>query len=60
MKNWIQKVVKHPGSFTEWCKQQGFNGVTEECIARGCKSKNKTIRSRACLARTLKKLSKKK
>lgn len=59
-KKWIQKAIKHPGSFTEWCKKQGFKGVTKECIEMGKRSKNPTIRKRANLAETLRKMSKKK
>ncbi len=59
-KKWIQGAIKHPGAFTEWCKKQGFSGATEECIAKGKKSKNPTVRKRATLAQTLKKMHKKK
>ena len=58
-KDWIQNAVKHPGAFTRWCKQQGYNGVTEECIQKGCKSDNETIRRRACLAKVFRKIAKK-
>lgn len=56
---WIQGAIKHKGSFTAWCKKQGFDGVTEACILKGIKSKNPTIRRRAFLARTLRRLRKK-
>ncbi len=59
-KSWIQKAIKKPGAFTEWCKRQGFDGVTEKCIELGCKDKNKKIRARACLAKTLRKFAKRK
>lgn len=39
------------GAFTRWCKQQGYGGVTQECIAAGLKSDNPTIRKRANFAR---------
>jgi hypothetical protein len=44
-------VIRKPGSFTAWCKRQGFSGVTSECIAKGLKSKNAAIRKKANFAR---------
>ena len=58
-KNWMQKAVKKPGSFTAWCKRQGFSGVTSACIAKGKRSKNATTRKRANLAQTFRKTAKK-
>lgn len=58
-KKWIQEAIKKPGAFTEWCKRQGFSGVTKECIEMGKRSSNPTTRRRAVLAETLKKLAKK-
>jgi hypothetical protein len=58
-KNWIQGAIKKPGAFREWCKKQGYEGATKECIEKGKKSSNPTIKRRANLAQTLKKLSKK-
>jgi hypothetical protein len=58
-KNWIQNAIKHPGAFSEWCRRQGYDGATKECIEKGKKSSNPTIRRRAVLAETLKRLSKK-
>ena len=59
-KKWIQGAIKKPGSFTAWCKRQGFKGVTQACIEKGKRSKNPKIRKRANLAQTLRKLTKKK
>ncbi len=56
-KNWIQQAIKKPGAFTEWCRRQGFSGVTRECIEKGKRSSNPTTRRRAVLAETLRKLS---
>jgi hypothetical protein len=53
---WIQQSVKHPGAFTAYCKSQGFNGVTAKCIQHGRSSSNATIRRRANLAATLRKM----
>ena len=58
-KKWIQKAGLKKGTFTEWCKQQGYGGVTSECIAAGKKSKNPTVRKRANLASTFRKMKKK-
>jgi len=51
-KLWMQGAVKHPGSFTAYCKRQGYKDVTEECIREGMRSKDPTTRKRASLART--------
>jgi hypothetical protein len=55
---WMQKAVKHPGAFTEYCKRKGYDGVTQECIEEGKRSANPTIRKRATLAETFRKTSK--
>jgi len=55
-KKWIGKAINKPGSFTKWCKQEGFSGVTSLCIAKGKKSKNPTTRRRANLASTLRRM----
>ena len=57
-KGWIQKAVKKKGAFTEYCKKQGYNGVTEACIQKGLKSKNPTTKKRANLAKTFRKMAK--
>lgn len=38
------------GGFTAWCKAQGFDGVTAECIAKGKASKDARIRRKATFA----------
>jgi hypothetical protein len=43
--------IKHPGAFEKWCKQQGFEGVTCECIKKGLASKNPHVRKMANFAR---------
>lgn len=58
-KKWMQDAVKHPGAFTEWCKKQGYKGVTQECIEKGKKSRNPTTRKRAVLAETFRKVARK-
>jgi hypothetical protein len=57
-KKWIQKAHLKKGTFTAWCKQQGFGGVTEACIQAGLKSSDDTIRRRAQLAKTFRKMKK--
>jgi hypothetical protein len=43
--------IKHTGSFTKYCKNKGFNGVTCECINEGLHSKNPKTRKKANFAR---------
>lgn len=38
------------GSFTAWCKRNGFKGVTSECIAAGKRAKSAAIRKKANFA----------
>jgi len=57
-KKWIQTAIEKPGSFTKYCKSLGFKGVTEECIRKAKRSKDPTIRKRAYLAGTLRKINK--
>ena len=56
-KKWMQTAVKHPGAFTAWAKKQGLS--MSEAIAKGKKSKNPTIRKRANLAATFRKVARK-
>lgn len=46
------------GSFTAWCKRQGYSGVTQECIRQGLRSKNPAIRKKANFARNARKWEK--
>ena len=57
-KNWIPKDLKK-GTFTEYCKKQGYKGVTNECIKKGLKSKNPKTRSRAKFAKAARSMAKK-
>ena len=43
--------IKHPGAFTKWCKQQGFESVNCECIKKGLASDNPHVRKMANFAR---------
>jgi len=38
------------GSFTAWCKNQGFGSVTSTCIAKGKASGDKRIQKKAVFA----------
>ncbi len=38
------------GSFTEYCRRKGYDGVTSACIAQGKKSKNPATRKKATFA----------
>lgn len=55
-KKWIQRARESMkkrgtvGSFTTWCKRQGFDSVTEACIQKGLASKNPAIRKKANFA----------
>ena len=51
---------ENEGSFTAWCKKQGFDGVTDECIKKGKQSKNKKIRKKAIFAENARKWKHKK
>jgi len=51
---------EHKGAFTSYCKQQGFNGVTNECIEKGLKSDDPEIRKQANFARNSRKWNHKK
>jgi len=53
-KKWIQGAIKKPGAFREYCGGK----VTNECINRGLRSPDPTTRRRASLAKTLRKISK--
>lgn len=60
---WLQKASKRmkkkgtEGSFTRWCKKQGFNGVTQACIKKGLNQGGK-IAKKANFARNVRKSSK--
>jgi len=62
---WLQKARARMerkgtvGAFTRWCKRQGYSGVTNECIQKGLKSKNPTIKKRAAFAKAARNISKK-
>ena len=49
------KLKLKEGAFTEYCRRNGFDGVTEACIQKGLKSKNPTTRKRANFAKVSRK-----
>lgn len=54
-KYFIKNAV-HPskvGSFTEYCKRQGYGGVTAGCIQAALKSRSKVIQHRAEFAKAM-------
>lgn len=55
---WIDKAIKHKGSYDRYCEKQGMHGATAACIAKGARSRNATTRHRANLARTLESFNK--
>ena len=52
-------VIRKPGSFTAWCKKNGFSGPSAACIAKAKKSKNPAIRKKAVFAQNAKRWGKK-
>jgi len=46
----LKLEIKHPGAFTEWCKEQGFEGVTCECICKAMKTDDPVLHKRANFA----------
>ncbi|MDX9794886.1 MAG: hypothetical protein RBU24_15375 [Kiritimatiellia bacterium] len=41
---------KNKGKFTSYCKGLGYDSVTNECIAKGKKSKSSVVRKRSTFA----------
>jgi len=42
--------IKHPGAFTKWCIEQGFEGVTCECICKALETDDPVLHKRAIFA----------
>ena len=49
-KNKIEIKPENKGTFTNYCKNKGYTGVTQACINQGKKSKNPTTRKRSVFA----------
>lgn len=58
-KKWIQKAIKHPGALHESLDVPEGKKIPMSKIKKAEHSKNATLRKRANLAETLKKMSKK-
>lgn len=64
-KKWMQRARTSMkkrgtvGSFTRWCKTQGFSGVTTECIRKGLASRSRAIRKKAAFAKAAKSVARK-
>jgi len=60
-KKWIQSATARMkrkgtvGTFTAWCKKQGFSGSTAACIAKGKRSRSASIRKKANFAANVRK-----
>jgi len=57
-KSGIYIKPENKNKFTSYCKRNGYNGVTSECIAKGKRSKNPTTRKRATFAESSRKWNK--
>ena len=54
---WIQKAIKHRGSFDTYCRRHHMKGATGKCITMGEHSRSAVTRQRANLANTLEHLN---
>ena len=52
----IKKSKKN--TFTQWCKRQGFDSVTDDCIKKGKASKETSIVKKATFAANARKWKK--
>ena len=60
-KSKINIKASREGTFTDWCKRQGYDvsdGVPMACIRKGLKSKDPRIRKKANFARNARKWGK--
>ena len=63
MAKWIQKAVKKmeqkgtKGSFTRWCKSNGYDGVTSDCISAALKKGGK-VAKKASFAKAMRSIKK--
>lgn len=53
---WIQKAIKHPGSLRKALKVPEGKKIPAKKLEKAAHSKNPTLRKKAVLAKTLKKL----
>jgi hypothetical protein len=57
-KKWIQKAIKHPGALHKELHVKEGKKIPEKKLEKAEHSKNPTLRKRANLAKTLKKMHK--
>lgn len=57
-KRFIQQAIKHPGALRKQLHAKAGQNIPASKLKKAAHSKNPTLRKRAVLARTLKKLSK--
>lgn len=55
MSSKIEIDPKNKGKFTDWCKDKGYDGVTNVCIEEGLASRAAKTRARAQFAENAKK-----
>ena len=58
-KKWIQKAVKHPGALRKELHVKKGEKIPEKKLEKAAHSKNPTVKKRAVLAETLKKMHRK-
>jgi len=56
-KKWIQKAIKHPNALRRSLKTKKGKRIPAKRLTKATKSKNPTLRRRAFLAKTLRKLA---
>ena len=57
-KKWLKDAIRHPGSFSDWCKRRGYREVTRSCISEAkriaSERKDRSLLGKATLAERLK------
>jgi hypothetical protein len=59
MAKWISKAIKHPGALRKTLRTKKGKKISTKKLNKATKSKNTTLRKRAFLAKTLRKLARK-
>lgn len=57
-KNWIKGAIEHPGALRKALKVKKGENIPESKLKKAEESKNPTMRKRAILAETLRKMDK--
>jgi len=58
-KKWVQKIDLKKGRFTEYCKQQGYDGPNQECAEKALNSEDPSVRGMSSFYLATKKFKKK-